>query len=155
MSNLPLKKMVIKTKTYSELTKNELYEILRLRAEVFIVEQNCPYQDVDNKDQKAVHVLGYNNNELIAYSRIFKPNDYFDLASIGRVVVAENQRKYKYGYQLMEESIKVVNKYFNETTIAVSAQKHLKKFYNNLGFKQKGKGYLEDDIPHIYMIREK
>jgi len=145
--------MEIKTKTYSELTKNELYEILRLRVEVFIVEQDCPYQDVDNKDQKAVHVLGYNNNELIAYSRIFKPNDYFDLASIGRVVVAENQRKYKYGYLLMEESIKAVKKYFNETTIAVSAQEHLKTFYNNLGFQQKGKGYLEDNIPHIYMVR--
>jgi ElaA protein len=141
------------TKEFNQLTKDELYEILRLRAEVFVVEQDCPYQDVDNKDQKAVHVLGYNNNELIAYSRIFKPNDYFDLASIGRVVVAEKERKHKYGYLLMEESIKAVNKYFNETTIAVSAQEHLKTFYNNLGFQQKGKGYLEDDIPHIYMIR--
>lgn len=145
--------MKIKTKTYSQLTKDELYEILRLRAAVFVVEQDCPYQDIDNKDQIALHILGTKNDILIAYARAFKPNDYFELASISRVVVAKNERKYKYGYLLMEEAIKVINTHFNKTTIAVSAQEYLKKFYNKLGFKQIGKGYLEDDIPHIYMVK--
>lgn len=141
------------TKTFNQLTKAELYEILRLRAEVFVVEQDCPYQDVDNKDQKALHILGYKNEKLIAYTRIFKPNDYFELASIGRVVVTKKERKHNYGYQLMEFSIKAVKISFNQTTIAISAQVYLKNFYTNLGFIQKGKEYLEDNIPHVYMIK--
>jgi len=79
-------------KSYSELTKEELYEMLRLRAEVFVVEQDCPYQDVDNKDQKAYHVLGYDQDHLVAYTRFFKAGDYFDKASIGRVVVKQSHR---------------------------------------------------------------
>lgn len=148
--NMPV---TFNTKTYQQLTKEELYSILRVRAEVFVVEQECAYQDIDNKDQKAMHVLGYKNNKLIAYTRIFKPNDYFELASIGRVLVIEKERKYKYGFQLMEASIMAINMHFKENKIAVSAQEYLKKFYTNLGFIQIGKGYLEDDIPHIYMVR--
>lgn len=146
--------LTFKTKTFQELTKDELYTILRLRAEVFVVEQNCPYQDVDNKDQKAFHILGYKNEQLIAYTRLFKPNDYFEFSSIGRVVVTQKERKHKYGYDLMNVSIKVIKSHFNETKIAISAQVYLKKFYNNLGFIQQGDDYLEDDIPHIYMIKE-
>ncbi len=146
--------LIFKTKSYHQLTKDELYEVLRLRAEVFVVEQNCPYQDVDNKDQKALHILGYKNDKIIAYTRIFKPNDYFEFASIGRVVVTQKERKHKYGYQLMEVSINAINNNFNETIIAISAQTYLKKFYNNLGFIQEGTEYLEDDIPHIYMIKK-
>lgn len=146
--------LTFKTKTFQELTKDELYTILRLRAEVFVVEQNCPYQDVDNKDQKALHILGYKNKQLIAYTRLFKPNDYFEFSSIGRVVVAQKERKHKYGYDLMNVSIKVIKSHFNETKIAISAQVYLKKFYHNLGFIQQGDDYLEDDIPHIYMIKE-
>lgn len=142
------------TKKYDSLTRDELYEVLRLRVEVFVVEQDCPYQDVDNKDQKALHILGYKNEQLIAYTRIFKPHDYFEYASIGRVVVAKNERKHKYGYDLMEASIKAITIHFNETIIAISAQVYLKSFYNNLGFIQKGEDYLEDDIPHIYMVKE-
>ncbi len=143
-----------KTKSYYQLTKDELYQILCLRAEVFVVEQDCAYQDVDNKDQKALHVLGYKKDELIAYTRIFKPNDYFKYASIGRVVVALKERKHKYGYQLMEASINAIKNNFNETIIAISAQTYLKKFYNNLGFIQQGAAYLEDDIPHIFMVKQ-
>jgi len=141
------------TKEYQQLTKDELYEILQLRAEVFIVEQECVYQDIDNKDQKALHILGYKNKKLIAYTRIFKPNDYFELASIGRVVVVRKERKHKYGYQLMEASILAINIHFKEFKIAISAQEHLKNFYTNLGFHQQGEGYMEDGIPHIYMIK--
>ncbi len=146
--------MNFNTKTYQQLTKEELYNILQLRAEVFVVEQECVYQDIDNKDQKALHILGYKNNELIAYARIFKPNDYFEFASIGRVVVAQKERNHKYGYHLMEAAIMAINIHFKVYTIAISAQEHLKKFYTNLGFTQIGKGYLEDGIPHIYMLRK-
>ncbi|HBK70163.1 MAG TPA: GNAT family N-acetyltransferase [Flavobacteriaceae bacterium] len=142
-------------KEYQQLNKDKLYEILQLRAEVFIVEQKCIYQDIDNKDQKALHVLGYKNKKLIAYTRIFKPNEYFELASIGRVVVVQKERKHKYGYQLMETSILAINIHFKEFKIAISAQKHLKQFYNTFGFQQVGEGYMEDGIPHIYMINNK
>ena len=139
-------------KTYSELTKDELYSLLQLRSEVFVVEQDCVYQDIDGKDQQALHVLGFKENQLIAYTRIFKPGDYFNQASIGRVVVKENERHHKYGNQIMIVSIQAVKQYFNETTIKISAQCYLKKFYNNLGFKEIGEEYLEDGIPHIAML---
>jgi len=142
-----------KIKTYQQLTKEELYEILRLRAEVFIVEQNCVYQDIDNKDQKAIHVLGYKNNKIIAYTRIFKSGDYFKNASIGRVLVVESERNNQYGFTLMETSITLINKHFNEFIIEISAQEHLEKFYNTLEFTKFGNSYLEDGIPHIKMIK--
>ena len=143
----------IQVKTYTELTKEELYQILQLRSEVFVVEQECVYQDIDYKDQKAIHVLGVKNNRIIAYTRVFKPGDYFNEASIGRVVVAEKERKFKYGYSIMKSSIEAISTYFNETTIKISAQTYLRNFYNSLGFSQIGDGYLEDGIPHISMLK--
>lgn len=143
----------IKVKSFSELSKNELYDLLQLRSQVFGVEQNCVYQDIDGKDDKALHVLGFKNEKIIAYTRIFKPNDYFEFASIGRVVVAKNQRDHQYGYAIMNASITAVKKHFNETKIKISAQKHLENFYNNLGFIKIGAWYLEDNIPHIAMIK--
>lgn len=139
-------------KTYSELTKDELYALLQLRSEVFVVEQDCIYQDIDGKDQKALHVLGFKENQLIAYTRVFKPGDYFKQASIGRVVVKANERHHQYGNQIMIASIQAVKQYFNEITIKISAQCYLKKFYNSLGFKEVGEEYLEDGIPHIAML---
>ena len=144
----------ISIKTYAELTKEELYQILQLRSEVFVVEQDCVYQDIDYKDQKAIHVLGFKKDKIVAYTRVFKPGDYFNEASIGRVVVAENKRKFKYGYDIMEASIKAILEYYNETKIKISAQTYLKKFYNNLDFKQIGEEYLEDGIPHIAMLKK-
>ncbi|MFD1292906.1 GNAT family N-acetyltransferase [Lutibacter holmesii] len=144
----------ITTKTFAELTKEELYEALQLRSEVFVVEQDCVYQDIDYKDQKAVHVLGYKHKKLIAYTRIFKPGDYFEKASIGRVVVAKNERKYGYGHIIMIYSIKAIQSYFNETEIKISAQKYLKKFYESFDFKMIGNEYLEDGIPHIGMLKK-
>ncbi|MCF6350035.1 MAG: GNAT family N-acetyltransferase [Flavobacteriaceae bacterium] len=142
-----------KIKTFQQLTKSELYEILRLRVEVFVVEQDCVYQDIDNKDQKALHVLGYKKEKIIAYTRIFKSHNYFEYASIGRVVVIKKERKKNYGYDLIKTSIMAINIHFKEYKIAISAQLYLKKFYINLGFIQKGEEYLEDNIPHIYMIK--
>ncbi|WP_283636276.1 GNAT family N-acetyltransferase [Aquaticitalea lipolytica] len=143
----------ITTKTFKELTTDELYALLQLRSEVFVVEQDCVYQDIDYKDQKALHVLGFKNNKLVAYTRLFKPGDYFNYASIGRVIVAQNEREHKYGYDIMNASINAIKEYYNETTIKISAQTYLKKFYNNLGFEEVGEGYLEDGIPHIGMIK--
>jgi len=141
-------------KKYEFISKEELYTILQLRAEVFVVEQDCVYQDIDGKDDKAVHVLGYKNDKLIAYTRIFEPGAYFEQASIGRVLVKESHRKFKYGYDLMNASIEAVHKYYDEQTIKISAQVYLLKFYNNLGFKEQGAVYLEDGIPHKVMIKE-
>ena len=139
-------------KTYQELSRDELYAAAQLRAEVFVVEQNCVYQDLDGKDDKALHVLGYKENRLIAYTRIFPPGAYFDDASIGRVVVQKEERKHKYGYELMLVSNAVVIERFHVSKIKISAQCYLKKFYNNLGYTEIGEGYLEDGIPHIGMI---
>ena len=143
----------IKTKTFQELNTKELYDLLQLRSEVFVVEQDCVYQDIDGKDQKALHVLGYRDRKLVAYTRIFKPGDYFDEASIGRVVVKENARQYKYGYDIMTASIQAIKDYYDESEIRISAQIYLKRFYNNLNFKEVGEEYLEDGIPHINMIK--
>ncbi len=140
-------------KSFSELTSNELYAILQLRSEVFVVEQNCVYQDIDFKDQKALHIIGFKNDKVIAYTRIFKPGDYFKIASIGRVLVAKNERKYGYGHIIIKHSITAIKNNFNETTIKISAQKYLKEFYESHKFIQVGKEYLEDGIPHIGMLK--
>ena len=143
----------ILTKTFKQLTTDELYAILQLRSEIFVVEQDCVYQDLDYKDQIALHVMGFKHEKLVAYTRIFKPGDYFENASIGRVVVAINERKHQYGYDIMNASIKAVKDYFNTEIIKISAQVYLNKFYTNLGFKNVGEEYLEDGIPHIGMIK--
>ena len=140
-------------KYFSELNTTELYEILQLRSEVFVVEQDCVYQDIDSKDQKSLHIIGYKNNKIVAYTRIFKPGDYFDNASIGRVLVVASERKYGFGHELMKASITAIKKHFKVTKITVSAQKYLKKFYETHLFIQTGKEYLEDGIPHIRMDR--
>ena len=140
-------------KTFNELSAIELYNLLQLRSEVFVVEQNCIYQDIDGKDQKALHVIAYKNEAIVAYTRIFKSLDYLPEASIGRVVVKKDERKYGYGYDIMNASITAIEDNFNEKTISLSAQAYLKHFYNSLGFVEKGKEYLEDGIPHILMIR--
>jgi len=144
--------LIIKTKKFQELKTDELYAILQLRSEAFVVEQDCVYQDLDFKDQKAYHVLGFKDNKLVAYTRLFKAGDYFKESSIGRVVVAKNQRQFKYGYDIMKASIDAINSIFNEKSIRISAQCYLKKFYTNLGFNEEGKEYLEDGIPHVNMV---
>lgn len=143
----------IKVKTFEELTTKELYDFLQLRSEVFVVEQKCIYQELDGKDEKGLHVMGIKNDDIVAYTRIFKPGDYFDKPSIGRVVVKASERQFKYGYDIMEASIEAIKIHYDSTEIKISAQTYLKRFYNNLGFMEVGKEYLEDGIPHIEMIR--
>lgn len=144
----------IEVKTYDELSKQELYELLTLRSEIFVVEQQCAYQDLDFKDQKAVHILGKKGNHLVAYSRVFNANDYFNQASIGRVLVSKLERKHSYGHKIIEASIATIYKRFQPQKILLSAQQHLKKFYNAHGFIEFGEGYLEDGIPHIKMLKD-
>jgi len=140
-------------KNFQALTTEELYKILALRAEVFVVEQNCPYQDVDGKDSHSIHVLGYIKNKLVAYARVLGQGvSYQEYASIGRIVTSPSIRGKKFGHELVDFSIKVCQKNFPGQPIKISAQAHLEKFYNKHGFKATGEAYLEDDIPHIGMI---
>ena len=141
-------------KSFEELSKLELYKILRLRAEVFIVEQDCVYQDVDDKDQKALHVLLKKSEDIIGYTRLFWPGDYFKEASIGRVVISKKERHNNYGSELMKASILAISEKMKEKKIKISAQTYLKIFYNNLGFLESGKEYLEDGIPHVAMFKK-
>ena len=145
--------MIFTIKKFNELSTHELYTVLQLRAEVFVVEQDCVYQDLDNKDLDAYHVLGVLDTKIVAYARIFKPGDYFLESSIGRIVVKKEFRKFQYGYQLVQNSIQFIENNLQQNTILISAQSYLTKFYNSLGFTQVGEEYLEDGIPHIKMLK--
>ena len=146
--------MEIVTKTFEELSKEELYQLLALRAEVFVVEQNCAYQDVDGKDFNALHVLGIENSKLIAYARIFAPGEYFAQASIGRIVVQQDHRSSGLGREIVLEAQKSIYNYYNTNQIKLSAQSYLKDFYEEMGYKSFGNEYLEDGIPHIAMVKD-
>ena len=139
-------------KNFQDLSNTEIYQILRLRSEVFVVEQQCIYQDIDNKDKKAVHIFLKEKNEIIAYSRVFKEKEYFENPSIGRVVVANKRRMYGVGKKIMNISIDYIKQNIKAKSIEISAQKYLKKFYSNLGFVKQGDEYLEDNIPHLRMF---
>ena len=143
-----------KTKRFETLSSLELYELLKLRSEVFVVEQNCVYLDIDGKDEKALHLLGTFEDKIVAYARLFKPNDYFAEASIGRVVTHPDFRERKIGHILMREAVESIRIYFGESKITISAQLYLKKFYESHGFVQTSEMYLEDDIPHIQMKKK-
>ncbi|MGY5851286.1 GNAT family N-acetyltransferase [Salegentibacter sp. F14] len=145
--------MEILIRTFEELHLDQLYQILQLRSEVFVVEQNCVYQDIDGKDQKALHILGYKDDVLVAYTRCFDKGIYFDDAAIGRVIVKEKYRKYGYGHEILEASIKAIKEHFKTHNITLSAQQYLIDFYESHGFKTIGEGYLEDGIPHIAMVK--
>ena len=142
-----------KIKPFETLTTAELYNLLQIRNEVFIVEQNCVYQDVDSKDQKAYHIIGELDGIVVAYARLFKSKDYFDEASIGRVLVKQMHRNFKLGHLLMERAIYFISSELGEIKITISAQLYLKLFYESHGFIQTSDTYLEDDIPHIEMKR--
>ena len=141
-------------KKFSELSIEELYQILRLRSEVFVVEQDCVYQDLDNKDQISVHIFIKEKNEIVAYTRIFKSGDYYKNPSIGRVVVTKKKRGKELGKKIMISSIDYIKENLKGDKIELSAQKYLDKFYKDLGFYKIGEDYLEDGIPHQRMIKE-
>jgi len=142
------------TKTFAELTVDELYSILRLRSEVFVVEQNCIFLDLDNNDQKAFHTIGFLGEEIVATTRLFDKDIMYDgYQSIGRVVTAPKHRGLSIGKALMQYSISECERLFGKGPIKIGAQLYLKKFYNEQGFEQSGEVYLEDEIDHIPMIR--
>ena len=145
--------MKIYIKKFKELTVDETYKILKLRSEVFVVEQNCIYQDLDGKDELAIHLFYKKKNEIIAYTRIFKKGDYYkENPSIGRVVVSKKERGKEIGKSIMKESILYIKNNYNNKSIELSAQKYLDKFYKELKFYSQGEDYLEDGIPHQRMF---
>jgi ElaA protein len=146
-------KLEWKIKPFEALTVDELYDLLKVRSEIFVVEQNCVYLDLDGKDKKALHLIGEYDGKIVAYSRIFDAGISFDNASIGRVVVHADYRDKKWGHDLMREAIAGIKTHFNKDAITIGAQLYLKKFYESHGFVQSSEMYLEDDIPHIEMIR--
>ena len=142
------------TKTFAELTVNELYDLLKLRSEVFVVEQKCIFLDIDNNDQKAFHTIGFLGEEVVATTRLFDKNIMYDgYQSIGRVVTAPKHRGLSIGKALMQYSIQECERLFGKGPIKIGAQLYLKKFYNEQGFEQSGDVYIEDEIDHIPMIR--
>lgn len=140
-------------KKFDELNPYELYAALQLRNEVFVVEQNCVFQDADDKDQQSYHHLGYDNSKLVAYTRLVPPGVAYAEPSIGRVVTSPSARSTGAGKELMRQSIKQAYALFGKKPLKIGAQLYLKKFYESFGFYQVGEGYLEDGIPHIYMIK--
>jgi ElaA protein len=142
------------TKPFAALTLAELYDLLRLRVEVFVVEQTCAFQDLDGQDQAAWHLLGYApTGELAAYARLFAAGISYPEASIGRVVVSPQFRRYGLGRELLDRGLAAVEAHFGPQPIQIGAQLYLKKFYESFGFGQHGPMYLEDGIEHIHMLR--
>jgi ElaA protein len=142
-------------KTFEELSPHELYKILQLRNEVFVVEQNCVFQDADNKDEGCLHFMGFKEDVLIAYTRLAAPGYIYEQASIGRVVTSPAHRKKGSGKDLMQRSIQECKLHFGNVAIKIGAQYYLVPFYSSFGFKPVGEKYLEDGIEHIYMILDK
>ena len=145
------KNIIFEWKIFDKLSNNDLYAILHLRQEVFVVEQNCPYLDADNSDQNAFHLLYYDSNKLIAYLRAFKPGAKYDGSSMGRIVTEINSRGLGIGKEITKEGVKFLKKEYPNHEIVISAQHRLKHFYIDLGFTPRGEVYLEDDIDHIQM----
>ncbi|MBY0542183.1 MAG: GNAT family N-acetyltransferase [Sphingobacteriaceae bacterium] len=142
-------------KSFEELTTIELYSILQLRSEVFVVEQNCVYQDIDGKDKKSFHLMAWQGNQLTAYTRLVPPGISFIEASIGRVITSPKYRGLSIGITLMEKSIHHTLQSYTTNKIRIGAQLYLKKFYEGFNFVAQGDEFLEDGIPHIEMLLEK
>ena len=141
-------------KTFNELTIDEFHDIVQLRINIFVVEQNCPYAELDGKDRRAYHFFGQDDEgRIIAYTRIFGPGDYYEQPAIGRVVVDSDHRGDGTGNALMKGTIENMRKLFGDVEIKIGAQKYLVEFYGKLGFRSTGEEYMEDGIPHVYMIR--
>jgi ElaA protein len=138
---------------YNALTVPQLYAVLQLRSDVFVMEQNCPYQDMDGFDAQAVHVMGWAGDSLVAYARCFPAGVKFVEASIGRVITSAALRGKGAGPALMQQAIDCVQQQWGAQPIRIGAQARLNKFYGKLGFVETGAPYIEDGIPHIEMLR--
>ena len=142
-------------KAFDQLSLQELYTILTLRTNVFVIEQACPYPEVDGKDPNCLHLLGTINGELVAYLRILPAGLRYDEVSIGRVVVKPIHRGKGLGRLMMEQAIHCITNEWKESQIKIGAQAYLEKFYQSLGFEPVSEVYLEDDIPHLDMLYSK
>ena len=147
--------MVTELLKFQELSIERLYEVLKLRVDVFVVEQNCAYPELDAFDQYAMHLLFIEQDEVIAYSRIFPPGEMYGECTIGRVIVKEKARGKGLAKQLMQKSIDEAERLWDVDKIKICAQSRLENFYSSLGFECTSDEFLEDGIPHIYMIRKK
>jgi len=146
-------KIIWQCKPFRELSAGELHAVLALRAAVFVVEQKCPYQDPDYKDEYALHVMGWKDGELVAVSRILPQGVSYDEVSIGRVATSQDVRGTGAGLVLMEKTINYIKDHFGNVPIRISAQSYLQKYYEKFGFVRSEKEeYLEDDIPHLDML---
>lgn len=144
-----------KLKKFEELTVEEIYRILKLRNEVFVVEQQCVYQDCDGKDEKAYHLYIEDNGKIIAYLRILNKGVSYDEIAIGRVLVHKNYRGKGIAREMMLKAINFIELNLNEIVIKLQAQEYLLGFYKSLGFKEVSNVYLEDNIPHVDMLYKK
>jgi ElaA protein len=144
--------MELIVKRFEELTVEELYEILKIRVSVFVVEQNCPYQEIDDRDKHSFHVYLKDDDGIQAYLRVVDKGISFDEVSIGRVIAVK--RRCGIGSKILSEGIKIAKDKFKATTIKIEAQSYAKKLYEKQGFRQVSEEFLEDGIPHILMILE-
>jgi len=139
---------------FDALSTAQLYALLKLRSEVFVLEQDCVYQDMDDYDQEAQHVLGYHGDTLLCYARLLSPGVKYDEPSIGRVISGLRVRQQGLGKKLVERSLGYCNGFWPGVGVRISAQQRLEKFYLEFGFVTVSKPYLEDGIPHLEMIRD-
>lgn len=148
-----MENFIWKIKTFDELSAQELHDVLKARINVFVVEQNCPYPEIDGDDPRAIHLWAEQNGNIATYCRIFQPGIKYDESSIGRVLTTQKYRKMNLGKTLMKNAIGIVEARFRTTSIRISAQDYLLPFYTDLGFISTGKSYLEDEIPHSEMLK--
>jgi ElaA protein len=149
MSNI-----IWKIKSFEEITTSELYEIIKARVDVFVVEQDCPYPDLDGYDQQAVHIWAEQDQDVLAYCRIFNKGIKYQETSIGRVLTTEKARGKSLGKQLIQYAVETIENRFHTSEVRISAQDYLLRFYSGFGFEDTGKKYLEDNIPHTEMFRK-
>ncbi|MBW8362589.1 MAG: GNAT family N-acetyltransferase [Kaistella sp.] len=149
-----MKDLVWNIKSFTEISTKEFHNIVKARIDVFVVEQNCPYPDLDGYDEKALHLWAEQDGEVTAYCRIFAPGIKYPEASIGRVMTNQKFRRRKLGKILMRFALNTIEAQFRTTAIRISAQDYLLPFYSGLGFEATDKKYLEDDIPHTEMFRK-
>lgn len=146
--------MIWKIKSFEEITTSELYEIVKARVDVFVVEQDCPYPDLDGYDQKAIHIWAEEDQNVLAYCRIFNKGIKYPETSIGRVLTTEKARGKSLGKQLIQYAVETIENRFHTSEVRISAQDYLLRFYSGFGFEDTGKKYLEDNIPHTEMFRK-
>lgn len=139
---------------FDKLQAHTLYKIIKVRVDVFVVEQDCPYPDLDDKDQRALHLWGELNGEIVAYCRIFEPGIKYVESSIGRVCTSTKFRGRGFGRHLLYLAVQSINTCYETSKIRISAQDYLLDFYSDFGFKDTGKKYLEDGLPHTEMLRD-